>query len=235
MQRDLAAGPAPRSHTHTPTTDHHTQRLPPPTIDVVEACDAALDAKVLVVVHAQLLSGQLLQAVRVLWGVGSREGGREGGRRSAGCACMHALRGHASRGPHRNSHQLPQLHLALHPCNHSAPHHTQPAQPSPPAHLRLCGPGVCLLEAAPLHLCAQLLVLGVDAGGGGVEEALHARLPRRLHHVEAGGEGGGGWGVGGGRGWMSKAGGGRQGAARVAQGHRLHAPTFSLTPAQAPP
>jgi hypothetical protein len=35
-------------------------------VDVVEACNAAFDAKVAVVVHAQLLAGQLLQAIRVL-------------------------------------------------------------------------------------------------------------------------------------------------------------------------
>lgn len=37
-----------------------------------------------------------------------------------------------------------------------------------PAHLR--GPGIDLLEASPLDGHVQLLVLGVDAGGGGVEE-----------------------------------------------------------------
>lgn len=35
-------------------------------VNVVEAGDAALDAEVLVVVHAQLLCGQLLQAIRIL-------------------------------------------------------------------------------------------------------------------------------------------------------------------------
>lgn len=35
-------------------------------IDVVEAGNAALDAKVPVIVHAQLLTGQLLETVRVL-------------------------------------------------------------------------------------------------------------------------------------------------------------------------
>ena len=93
----------------------HSRALGAPTVDVVEARDAALDTKVLVIVHAQLLAGQLLQAVGVLG---------------------------------------------------------------------LRGPGVGLHQAAALHRDVELLELGVDAGGGGVEEALHADLAGRLHDVE---------------------------------------------------
>mmetsp|Transcript_39068 Transcript_39068/g.91253 ORF Transcript_39068/g.91253 Transcript_39068/m.91253 type:complete len:414 (+) Transcript_39068:194-1435(+) len=48
--------------------------------------------------------------------------------------------------------------------------------------LRVRGPGVRLLKARVRGV--ELLVLGVDAGRRGVEEALDAALARGLHHVE---------------------------------------------------
>lgn len=48
---------------------------------------------------------------------------------------------------------------------------------------------------APPPPLPHLLVLGVDAGRGGVEEALHIGLPRRLNHVEAAARGRGGEGA----------------------------------------
>ena len=51
--------------------------------------------------------------------------------------------------------------------------------------LRLCGPGIVLLEAGgAIEGLVELLVLGVDAGGGGVPEALDTGRTRRLRHVE---------------------------------------------------
>lgn len=96
----------------------------------MEACDSALDAKVLVVVQGELLRSELLQTVGILRLHTTKKMS----------ACTLAMTGDWR------------------------------VKDTEGVRAYLCRPGILLLEATALDLCVQLLVFGIDARAGGVEE-----------------------------------------------------------------
>lgn len=116
-------------------------------VHVVEASNAALNAKVVVVVLVQLFGAQLLQAIRVLW-----------------------LQVHDRVKGSRSCHIVPYKYTRQKPCNKQVTcRATQPkTEVNPSSHL--CWPRPLLPQATALHLWVKLLVFGVHARGGGIED-----------------------------------------------------------------